>query len=50
MEVQVPDTVSTDRWLELLTLLATADRWGLDSSEEGRTARAFVQKNAPATT
>ncbi|MCX4824387.1 hypothetical protein OG883_31940 [Streptomyces sp. NBC_01142] len=48
IEMEVPDPISAESWRELLTVLETADWFGLvDSSEGGRTVWAAVSREAP---
>ncbi|MFC7221321.1 hypothetical protein ACFQLX_24620 [Streptomyces polyrhachis] len=42
---QVPRPLSAEAWQQLYELLATADRWGLESRKGGLTADASVRKD-----
>ncbi|MDH2388175.1 hypothetical protein QCN29_05095 [Streptomyces sp. HNM0663] len=50
IEAEVPSPVSADSWRDLLSVLDSADWFGLvDSSHSGRTVWAAVSKEAPGT-
>lgn len=50
VEAEVPDSLSTDLWREVLEVVAEADRFGLlATSLNGRTLWAVVRKAVPAT-
>lgn len=50
IEADVPDSVTSELWQEVLSLLESADWFGLmDSSARGRTVWAAIRKDSPAT-
>ncbi|WP_228991785.1 hypothetical protein [Streptomyces sp. DH8] len=50
VEAEVPDTLSSDSWREVLDAVADADRFGLvATSLNGRTLWAVVRKTVPTT-
>ncbi|NUW02199.1 hypothetical protein [Streptomyces sp. CAI 127] len=50
VEAEVPDTLSSDAWREVLDAVADADRFGLvATSLNGRTLWAVVRKTVPTT-
>ncbi|MEW2604417.1 hypothetical protein AB0894_11485 [Streptomyces sp. NPDC047916] len=50
VEAEVPDTLSSDSWREVLDAVADADRFGLlATSLNGRTLWAVVRKSVPTT-
>ncbi|MGW3080681.1 hypothetical protein ACWC9F_09670 [Streptomyces sp. NPDC001110] len=50
VEAEVPETLSTEAWREVLDAVAVADRFGLlATSLNGRTLWAVVRKTVPTT-
>ncbi|MGR3936549.1 hypothetical protein [Streptomyces sp. BRA346] len=50
VEAEVPESLSTESWAEVLAVVAEADRFGLLATcRDGRTLRAVVNKPVPAT-
>ncbi|MEU0278292.1 hypothetical protein [Streptomyces sp. NPDC006195] len=50
VEAEVPDTLSSDSWREVLEAVADADRFGLvATSLNGRTLWAVVRRSVPTT-